>query len=245
MKKLFASFGWLLLLLPFISVASTSTLLTHIESHRFTTETRKVANFNAIASSGSFDVFVKMGSKEELRLEGDADFIKEIETKVENGVLKIRLKKRLENSWGFGNQSKVNIYITAKSLSGLSVSGSGDMEVDGVVKSTKVDVAVSGSGSITAKTLAKILNVAVSGSGEVEASGEAKTANVSISGSGEFEARKLRTGESNVKVSGSGEATVSADKVLNAAISGSGDIFYTGNPQVNSSKSGSGKITRI
>ena len=54
---------------------------------------RQVSGFSEIIVSGRHNVYVTMGSTESLRLEGDADAINEIETKVDNGVLKIRNKK--------------------------------------------------------------------------------------------------------------------------------------------------------
>lgn len=244
MKKLLASSGWLLLLVPFISFAGTKTLIGTVNHHTLSSETRKVSDFSQISSGGSFNVYVKMGSAESLRIEADRDELDNIETVVEGGVLKIKTKKSSVN-WGWGSRSRVNIYITAKSLNGLAISGSGNMEVEGTIRTQRLDVKVSGSGNILLSTAAKTFNASLSGSGNIKVSGSTETSNVSISGSGEFEGGKLITNESQIKVSGSGEATVHANKTLNAAVSGSGDIFYSGNAQVNQSKSGSGKITRI
>jgi hypothetical protein len=201
-----------------------------------------VADFTGIKSSGSFDVFVTMGSSESLRIEGDEEDIKNVETKVEKGILNIRT--RSNPGWNIAIRNKVKIFITAKSLNNLAISGSGDMEVDGVIRAEKLNTAVSGSGSITLKTNASTFNAAVSGSGEINASGTAKHASISISGSGDFEGRELRTDVVDVKVSGSGEAAVYANQTLNASVSGSGEISYSGNPQVHQSRSGSGRISR-
>jgi hypothetical protein len=239
MKTLFASFGWLLLLIPIISVAGSRTILT---SGNTSVEKRSVSNFTGISSSGSYDVFVKMGTTEDLRLEGDEEVIKNIETKVENGILRIRNTK--SSGWNWSGREKVRIYITAKALNALSVSGSGDMEVNGVIKSTSLNSQVSGSGSIKATIQVSNFNAAVSGSGGITASGSASVSNLAVSGSGEFEGKNLKTDVTSVKVSGSGNLTVSVEKELNAKLSGSGNIRYSGNPKVNQSKSGSGSISR-
>jgi hypothetical protein len=240
MKTLFASFGWLLLLLPIISVAGSRTIL-NVSSNITETEKRSVSHFTGISSSGAYDVFVKMSTTEDIRLEGDEDAIKNTETKVENGILKIRNIKPSGWNW---NRGKVRIYISAKTLNTLSVSGSGDMEVSGLVKATMFNTQVSGSGNIQLNIEAANFNAAISGSGGINASGTASVSNLAISGSGGFDGKNLKTSVTSVKVSGSGNATVSVEKELNAKLSGSGNITYTGNPKVNQTKSGSGSISR-
>ena len=240
MKKLFASFGWLLILLPFVSIAGTNTI---VSNFRLDEQKRNVSSFNGLAASGSIDVYIKIGGRESLRLEGDAEAINDIETVVEKGILKIRHKKGI-SKW-LWNSRKVNVYITAKNLSSINLSGSGDIEVSDLLEEVRVDAVVSGSGSLKLTALARIFNASISGSGSITAAGKAETTNISISGSGEFQGKKFRSKTVTAGISGSGEATVFADKTLNAKISGSGDIFYDGNPTVNAQKSGSGKITKI
>ena len=82
MKKILASFGWILLLLPLISIAGVKTAFTN-SNHAVHTETRNVSGFHGISSGGSFNVYITLGNQESLRLEGDADVLKEIETVVE------------------------------------------------------------------------------------------------------------------------------------------------------------------
>ncbi len=243
MKKIFASFGWIVLLLPLLSFAGTKTFLSSVNSTIVNSENRQVSGFNAISAGGSFDVFVKFGPSESLVIEGDEDQASKIETKVENGVLKIHYKSGFRFNTNFNK--KVTIYITAKSLKSLSVSGSGDMKVSGVIKTSTLETRVSGSGSISFSANVSSLSATVSGSGDINASGSATTASIRVSGSGEFKGKDLHTSDSDIKVSGSGEVRIYAEKSLNAAVSGSGDIFYSGNPAVKQVKSGSGKITRI
>jgi len=241
MNRLLASFGWILLLLPFISVAGTKTILNNIKSD-ISIEVRQVSNFNGISSSGAYDVYIKMGSTESLKIEGDRDLIKNIETRVEDGTLKIRNSKT-SSGWNWNNR-KTKIYITAKSLNHLSLSGSGKMEFNNTVKSDKLNTSVSGSGSIRLDVTTKIYNASISGSGQIDVSGFAQHANIAVSGSGGFEGRNLNTKTSDIRVSGSGNVYINTDDRLNAHLSGSGNITYSGNAKVNQVKSGSGRITK-
>jgi hypothetical protein len=241
MKTIFASFGWLLLLIPFISVAGTKTLFDKIHNAA-SVEERNVSDFTGISSGGPFDVYVKLGSTEDLRLEGDAEAIKNIETRVEKGILKIR---HIKNNLSWSNREKVRIYITAKSLNTLALSGSGSMDVSSTIKSDVVNTQVSGSGSMRIPSLqSSVLNAAVSGSGSLRVAGSSQAAHIAVSGSGQFEGKNLKTEDANAKVSGSGGVTIHADEHLNAAVSGSGSILYSGNAEVNQSRNGSGRVSK-
>jgi hypothetical protein len=245
MKKLLASFGWILLLLPALSFAGIRTTFSNINSAWFETENRPVGPFSSVSSSGSFDVYIKMGQQESLRLEGSKDLISRIETVVENGDLKIRLKKNNHKSWRFGVNEKVRVYVTAKALKSVNMSGSGDMKVDGIIKGENFQSRLSGSGSIKVNVNVSNYLAAISGSGELTAWGSAKNTDISVSGSGNFKGEKLQTSAANVKVSGSGDVSIHADQSLNAAVSGSGDVYYAGNARVNSKTSGSGNVKRL
>lgn len=224
--------------------SAAGTLITITKSKRVANDERNVSGFRGISSSGSFDVKITMGSKESLRLEGDDDVIKEIETKVENGILKIRNKK--QGNWNWRSmRNKVTIYITAKSLNSITLSGSGDISVKGIVKATKLTNVLSGSGSISLTADADEYSGTLSGSGELDVRGSAERAMIKIGGSGDFEGRDFKTSVADVKVSGSGNVTIRAEKQLNAAVSGSGDISYIGNPKVERIKSGSGSISKL
>ena len=204
---------------------------------------RQVSGFSGITISGRHNVYITMGNTESLRLEGDATAINEIETKVEDGVLKIRNKKQM-NTRSWNNTGKVNIYIQAKSLNNLVLSGSGNVEVNGKVKSANLSNTISGSGSIEVTMEVENYSAVISGSGEISAKGYAKNAKIAIAGSGDFDGHNLKTSIANAKVSGSGDVSIIADKQLDAVVSGSGDIRYSGNAAVNSTKSGSGNISR-
>lgn len=225
-----------------LTVANTKVTVAESKIIR-TDDERQVSGFSGITISGRHNVYITMGNTESLRLEGDATAINEIETKVEDGVLKIRNKKQM-NTRSWNNTGKVNIYIQAKSLNNLVLSGSGNVEVNGKVKSANLSNTISGSGSIEVSMEVGNYSAVISGSGKISAKGYAKNAKITIAGSGDFDGHNLKTSNSTAKVSGSGDISIIADKQLDAVVSGSGDIRYSGNATVNSTKSGSGNISK-
>lgn len=244
MKKSLIYLVLTLLMATAANLAIANSLITLVKSNAsISDESRTVSGFSGITSSGSYTIFITMGDKESLRLEGSSAMINQIETKVENGILKIRNKKQMNwRSWNSGG--KVTIYIEARTLHGITLSGSGDIDVSGTVKSTGLTNTISGSGSISQSMDAENFVAIISGSGKIIAKGKAENAKITIAGSGNFEGKELQTSNSTVKISGSGNITIATDKYLEALISGSGNIRYGGNPSVKYTKSGSGSISR-
>jgi hypothetical protein len=207
-------------------------------------ETREVSGFSGISSAGSYNVFITMGNTESLKIEGDSEQISLIETVVEDGILKIRTKNR-NKSWKQNFNGKVNIYVTAKSLEKITLSGSGNIKVSGVVKANDLNTTLSGSGSISLSVDADNYTATISGSGGINVKGNAENAKINLSGSGSFEGRDLKTSATTARVNGSGGVRIQADKSIEAAMSGSGNIRYSGNASVRSTKSGSGNISKM
>jgi hypothetical protein len=210
----------------------------------FTDQTRPVSGFTSIASSGSFHVYVKIDGTESLKINADDAVINEIETVVESGTLKIRYKGDHGFNWRDNNHAnaKVDIYVSAKSLSSLINSGSGSIKVENTINTSNFKAVLSGSGSITTDVKAGEVQATISGSGNIHLSGNANDASISISGSGNVEAKELKTQSSSVSISGSGNVHIDAEKELSSRIVGSGSVRYSGNAAVNTTKVGSGSV---
>jgi hypothetical protein len=205
-------------------------------------ETRNVSGFNSIASAGPFNVHVNINGTESLKLEASPDIINEIETVVENGKLEIKFKNH--HRWHDDNIGRVDVYITAISLSALYNAGSGAIKVDGELSGDKVNISLSGSGDIASAVKSGSLRVSIAGSGSVHLNGGTGDTNVDIAGSGEMLGKEFKTGSAHVSIAGSGNAYLVADKELSASIIGSGNVIYSGNASVESKTIGSGRVTK-
>ena len=216
-----------------------------LQSVAYSQENRTVADFTGIASGGNFNVYVRLGATESLRIEGDEELVKDIETEVVKGLLKIQYttKKRYWD-WKSSDKKRVNIYITAKTLTNVSVSGSGDMKVEGTIKVPDFKASVSGSGNMVVDAESVNLQASVSGSGNLNLSGTAQNTELAVSGSGNLSASNFKTKVASVTVSGSGNVNLYVEKSLKAILSGSGNIKYGGDPEVSKTQSGSGQISK-
>lgn len=203
-----------------------------------TTESREVSGFDEIALRGSGTVIVDVDGTESLTIEAEDNLLQYLTTEVVGGRLELEANRSISPT------EDIVYTISAVSLEGLDVSGSGRINVSGV-SGDRLDVNVSGSGSIDAPDLdVGSVSVDISGSGSVRIVGAADDLDLSISGSGEYEGAELVTASADVRVSGSGDAVVNVTDQLDASVSGSGNVEYLGDPSVTSSMSGSGNVSR-
>ena len=227
-----------LTLIFLMSVASIHLLMAQ------STSTPAVKDFDGISLGGPFNAVVKLGNEESVKIDASAEDLQLIVTEVKDNTLTIKWKNS-SKMWKSPSQ-KITIYITAKKLNGLTVSGSGSMKVEDQISAEDMDIVVSGSGNLSTSLNAKKLDCKISGSGSMKISGSAGEAVVYISGSGNFKGDELKTKSSTVRVSGSGEVRIQADEALDAAITGSGNVIYSGSAsKVSTKTSGSGKIKKV
>lgn len=204
------------------------------------TERRDVSGFSQVGFAVAGEVLIDLGATYSVVLEGDEDYIREIETKVYGNELRIKRDK-----WFDSGNKKVVVRITMPSIDGISVSGSGRVKVNDPLKGGDLDIAVSGSGKAILRDVSlNNVECSISGSGSliIEGDGTAKRLEVNISGSGGYlgGATKVETMEASISGSGSCDCYVTGK--LEAAISGSGNITYAGNPKIDVAISGSGKV---
>jgi hypothetical protein len=205
------------------------------------TETRIPGTFTKVESGGSWDVFIKKGSKDEVKLVSTNISLDKVITEVDDNELKIKLEK--------GSYTKIGltVYVTVRDLDGIGTSGSGNMTVESDFGADEFNIGLSGSGNIEMKNInAGKISIGMSGSGNITIDGgSAEEISIGQSGSGKLNALELSGDSVKVGKSGSGETSIGATESLTVSSSGSGNVYYKGNPQDKSiSSSGSSKVIR-
>jgi hypothetical protein len=221
-------------------IAAVVVLIAATSSVNAQSEKRDHRNFTEIGFGVAGDLYVRIGSEYSVVLEGDSDLLSRVITEVKGK----RLIFKTENFRWSGNQ-KLTAYVTLPSVEGLSLSGSGKINVESPLTGSALDLAISGSGRLIAGDLNyDKLNCSISGSGSFDLTGKGKinTAGISISGSGGYDAPALELVTLDARISGSGSCDCFVTERLVASISGSGDIYYSGNPRMDIRSSGSGKV---
>jgi hypothetical protein len=189
-------------------------------------ETRTVDNFSKVAFRIPGKLYLRQGSEQKVVLEGSKDVLEKIETEVEGGRLNIGRENNNWRIWDWDNDDRIIAYVTVTTLEGLSVSGSGNLIGEGVLKANDLNLAVSGSGSMEIEVNASgEMEANVSGSGDIRVKGTARALDSKVSGSGKVILAGTITDRADVSVSGSGKIIASGSaKEIRTTISGSGEV---------------------
>jgi len=210
-------------------------------------QTRQVDEFDGISVSGAIELYVSQGDAKVAVSAADEEKVNEIETYVQGRILYIRFKTKKSwwsDQWNTTGRN-FRAYVSAPVIKSLSSSGSGNIKIEGILKSPDLDIEISGSGNISGSIKTENLDVIQSGSSNIRLAGTAEKAEFECSGSGNIICGDLSLDYCTVEMSGSGNAELLVNKELSAEISGSGNVKYKGQGTIiNSSTAGSGKIRR-
>ncbi|MBD3631328.1 head GIN domain-containing protein [Cyclobacterium sp.] len=203
-------------------------------------ETRELATFDGLKTSGSWNLIMKQGEQPSATLTASNIALEKVLTEVKDQVLEIKLDK------GKFKKHQVEITVVYTDLRAISTGGSGDiLFLDPLELDQEMNIDFSGSGNLDIPGLiSPLLNINQSGSGILSIhEGNVHQIRVNQSGAGDFLAGSLRANEVVVKKSGSGNTALGEVMALTVDASGSGDIVYQGDPKVEQIKmSGSGTL---
>jgi hypothetical protein len=183
-----------------------------------TTQTRDVAGFTRIENSDSVDVRLRVGEPQRVRVRAGEKVIDDVRTEVRDGTLRLTFDRD-----GFGGDDVI-VEASVPRLTGIEVSGSGDVDADGID--------------------ADALEVRSDGSADIALEGTAARLALDLDGSGDADLGRLAAREARVRVGGSGDADVRAGERLEVTVDGSGDVRYHGDPELTQHVDGSGDLSR-
>jgi hypothetical protein len=209
-------------------------------SGRMVEDVRLVSGYNRVELKGAMDVELRQSGKEGVIIFADDNIAPLIRATVNDKTLV------MDSNASWSTRLKMRVIIDMISLTGISVSGSGDIRGSNL-KSPELEIGISGSGDVAFEGLSTdALKVKISGSGDFRASGSAKSQTFSIAGSGDIRAEGLAGDYVKVRIAGSGDARVWPNDALDAVIMGSGDVRYKGKPANLSKKVlGSGDVSEL
>ncbi len=209
-------------------------------SGNIVSESRTVANFKAVKVSNSIDVDISEGNQSVI-VEADDNLVKYIETIVDNGELKIRLKGNVS----FNNFS-AKVHITNPQYNALYASSSAEIESkSSITNPEKITLTANSSSKITVNIDAPNVDIDANSSADITVKGRTKALQVSGSSSGSIDANELHAETVNASASSSATIDVFASKKIDAKANSSGDITYTGGAiDVQQNISSSGTVSK-
>src|SRR5687768_10766804 len=235
MKKLFS----LLLIIGLITTASAQKMINDANAQK-----RNVSGFHAIEVSGGIDLYLSHGDEAVAISASKDEYRDKIITEVKNGVLKIwfEWKNNVRIDW---SNRKLKAYVSVKNLDGLEASGGSDVIVDGTIKTTKLDMEISGGSDFKGKVESDDMQIHASGGSDVTISGKAGKLTIAASGGSDFSGYDFAADFCSVEASGGSDVHITVNKELSANASGGSDIFYKGSALIRDIKTGGGSIKKV
>ncbi len=126
------------------------------------TQARDVAAFNSVELAGSNNALIRVGEKQSIVVRADDNLLDRVTTEVQSGKLVIG---NTPGSWT--TKSPMSVEVNVPMLDALTLTGSGNIVVNGV-ETESLKVTLPGSGTLTGGGTATRLDVTVSGSGTVQ-----------------------------------------------------------------------------
>ncbi len=203
------------------------------------TEYRNIDNFTKVEMEISGKVFIKQGDYFNIQVDAQDNILDILTTDMRNNVLHISFDHCVDN------YKQIYVYITMPNIEGAKISGSGEIVLDGEIRSNTIDFIIGSSGEIIAEKLfVNEIYSKISGSGNIKISSTETTEKhrILVSGSGNIDAYDLPTNIIDAQISGSGNIYANCVEQLFINISGSGNLFYIGNPEIQQTITGSGNV---
>ena len=207
-------------------------------------EKRNVSGFHAIEVSGGIDLYLSQGEEAVAVSAAKTEYRDKIITEVKNGVLKIWFEWKNGLKFNFDNH-KLKAYVSVKNLDGLRASGGSDVDVDGTIKTTKLDMGISGGSDFKGKIETDELKIEASGGSDVSISGKATKLSIDVSGGSDFSGYDLASDICNVEASGGSDVRVTVNKELSADASGGSDVYYKGSGLIRDLKTSGSSIKKV
>ncbi len=202
-------------------------------------ETRTLSSFDGISVSQSIDAEIIKGNKNEVVITVSKVDLGDVITEVEDGVLKVKMKKKWNYNWT--KKTKVKAVITYKDYPNyISVSSSADLISRDKIITDRLELKASSSADLVIEIDVDELEAKCSSSSDIEISGSADRATVSSSSSSDFLGENLTVRIADLSASSSSDIYMHVTDELSAKASSSSDIEYSGNPDLKRIKKSSG-----
>lgn len=203
------------------------------------TEKRTVQSFTGVNVGGGFDVEIRKGATDEVMIEADDNIIKDIETSVVAGQLKIRYERNINL-----HDVHMKIYITAREINNIKASASADVVVKDQLSSTqKVSLQSSSGATIKAAIDAPEVVANASSGADLILNGKTKSLVADASSGASIKASDLMSENTIAETSSGATAHVHASVSLKASASSGGDITYRGAATVSKKESSGGSVS--
>lgn len=210
-------------------------------------EKRTVGSFHGIEVGTGIELMLTEGKLEEVAVSADkVEHRDKIVTKVENGVLKIFYDYKIGAINKSKEAKKLKAYVSYKSLDKLSATTGANVKIDGVLKSSSLDMKVNTGAIVKGKVDINKLEVSQSTGSIITLSGTVGNLEIDGSTGSQFAGLDMVTSNCDVRVSTGAIISVNANKELQVKANTGGVVKYKGNASITEiKKSTGGAVSKI
>ena len=210
--------------------------------HDKNAEIRPVGEFYTIEVSHAVDLRLSSGSENALAVSAATPELRSaIRTEVRNGVLRISY----ESSKLFKKRAGVRVYVSAKSLKKIGVSGASLVNISAELSASELTVELSGASDMKGTIKANALNIVLSGASDMIVKGEVNDIRIEASGASKFKGSELISNNCRIEASGASDIDITANKLIAVSATGASHIYYSGDAQAGELRtSGASKIVK-
>jgi hypothetical protein len=194
-------------------------------SGKIITKPVKVPAFSRIEATSAFDVSIAIGENADLVLRIDDNLVDLVDVGVSNGTLHLDLKPNTSV-----RRATLRAEVTARSVSGIDISGAAKVRLADVISGQKLDVTAAGAGRLDGTIRVDEASIDLSGSSDVKLAGSARSLALNESGASHIDAQQLQADDLTTDLSGASRADVSVTNTISATVSGGSSLRYRGSP---------------
>jgi hypothetical protein len=216
----------LLLLLIFTGM----TICANAAKEKTRSELRNVGAFRGIHVSSGIDLYLTQGKSQEVRVEAESDLIGKIITQVENGVLKISIRDKM--NWDLGWNQTRKVYVIFVDLEELHASAGADVYSQNPFRLKELKISSNSGSDVQINDLtAEFVSVVTSSGADAKVLGKTVKMYADASSGSDIDCRGLVSEDCEVKASSGSDAIVHVTGSIKARASSGGDIRYSGRPE--------------
>lgn len=192
-------------------------------------ELRDVKGFKGVNVATGIQLYLTQDPSEAVAISAETPEARaRVKTIVQNGVLRIFF----ENT-GFNFKIKylkknVKAYVSIATVEKLEVSSGAMMQIEGTVKSDKLELEAHSGGTFKGNVDAAFLDVELASGSVVKIEGSAAKIALDGSSGSDFSGYGLITEKANVKVSSGASVKLTINKEVGAQVSSGGELVYKG-----------------
>ena len=192
-------------------------------------QVRDVKGFHAIKISDAVDLYLSQSEEEVVVVSASETKYRDlIKTVVEDGVLYISADHEGWTWWKNSGKKKMKAYVSFKDLDKLIASGACDVRVTGTIRSSSLEINISGASDFNGDVYVNRLIIDQSGASDAVISGKAYEVSAQVSGASDLKAYTLVAENCTAHASGASDIHISVNLELNAHASGASEIYYKG-----------------